>query len=123
MMARKVNPFKFFYRRIQHRGLAVTVTVASLEDKWNRQGGRCAITGLAMGLPNIPNDSGRTCRFDHALNPAFHGSVDRIDSSKDYTDDNVQFVCRFVNLGKSESTDTQAKEFVDALRTRPPTAG
>lgn len=60
------------------------------------ENGRCAVTGIAFDLKS----SG-----DYHFN-AFAPSLDRIDSTKGYTDDNVQIVVWAYNVGKSQmSTD------------------
>ena len=55
---------------------------------WDRQEGRCAITGIPM-----------THRWGD--NPPYTNvSVDRIDSNIGYVRENVQLVCKAVNLMK-----------------------
>lgn len=57
---------------------------------WNKQNGKCAITGLDM-----------TYKFyEGRVNT--NVSVDRIDSSKGYTRDNVQLVCMAANQMKND---------------------
>lgn len=61
-------------------------------DLWKQQNGRCALTGLAMTTSyesEVPNRL-----FTNA-------SIDRIDSSKTYTNDNIQLVCTAVNIMKN----------------------
>lgn len=61
----------------------------SLEDlqlAWDRSGGRCAYTGLPIEIKKT-------------------ASVDRIDSNKDYTPDNIQFVHKDVNRMKQDFTE------------------
>lgn len=60
------------------------------------QGGRCAISGVQM-------------TFNAFSDEPTHASVDRINSDGHYTLDNVQLVCRIVNIMKS---DLQQHEFV-----------
>jgi hypothetical protein len=44
----------------------------------------------------------------------FHNSasLDRIDSSLGYEEGNVQFICRFINLGKSSLSNTETITFI-----------
>lgn len=63
------------------RGMPVTVTV---EDAWSafiKQGGKCAITGLALTFK--PNQT---------------ASLDRIDNTRGYDIDNIQWVHKRVNV-------------------------
>lgn len=46
----------------------------------------------------------------------FAASLDRKDSAKGYTPDNVEFVCRFVNFGKNRFTAAQTRDFIAQLR-------
>jgi hypothetical protein len=67
------------------RKFEVLVTLEDLKNLWEKQKGRCAYTQL----PLTPEG--------HQLNTM---SIDRIDSSKHYTVDNIQFVCVPVNRMK-----------------------
>jgi hypothetical protein len=84
-----------FWNNVIHgaksRGISVHIT---REDVWQRylmQGGRCALTGWEI-------------RFDKRVGETT-ASVDRIDSSKDYTLDNIQIVHKRVNASKMASSD------------------
>ena len=57
--------------------------------------GKCEKSGIPFDM--VPNGNG--------TNKAFAPSIDRIDSSKGYTDLNVQVVCRMYNLGKCEAEE------------------
>lgn len=83
--------------RARRTGRVHTLTVRELLDCWERQCGRCALTGKAMTL-TVGHGVVRT-----------NISVDRIDSKEGYTAQNVQLVCCIVNMMKSDLTD---KEFV-----------
>ena len=62
---------------------------------WAKQNGKCAITGLDM-----------TYKFyEGRVNT--NVSIDRIDSSKGYTKDNVQLVCMVANQMKNDLTQSQ----------------
>lgn len=71
--------------------------------------GRCAATGLPFDLEPGPDR--------HHANP-WAPSLDRRDSSKGYTHDNVQVVCAAYNYAKSEWSEdvllTLARAIVDA---------
>lgn len=63
----------------------VTITIDNLIDLWNKQSGRCALTGVEM--------------VTTAGDP-FKVSVDRIDSAAGYCPNNIQLVCTWVNMAK-----------------------
>jgi hypothetical protein len=43
-------------------------------------------------------------------------SVDRIDSNAHYTIDNIQIVCQFYNLGKTDNEDRFADEIIKLIK-------
>ena len=68
-------------------------------------GGRCAITGIKF-------------EFDHSKysKSPWTPVPDRIDSSKGYTKDNVQWVCHMFNSMKQEYSMNDVKFFIDKLK-------
>jgi hypothetical protein len=71
------------------------VTAEYLAELWQRQDGRCAISGVVLTHHN-----------DGSGAKDFNASIDRIDSQQGYTPGNVQLVALRVNLLKqSLSTD------------------
>jgi hypothetical protein len=68
------------------------ITVEHLHDVWQRQKGLCAYTKLPLSSEA------------HQLNTV---SLDRIDSDKDYTADNIQLVCVPINRMKLDYTESQ----------------
>lgn len=75
--------------RAERNNLFFNLDLEFMIDLWNKQNGKCALTGLQM----TTDQHGR-------LNTNI--SIDRIDSSKGYTKDNVQFVCSAVNFMKAK---------------------
>ena len=68
------------------------VTVEHLMDVWQKQNGLCAYTKLPLSSEA------------HQLNTV---SLDRIDSDKDYTAENIQLVCVTVNYMKRDLAEDQ----------------
>jgi hypothetical protein len=68
------------------------ITVEHLHDVWQRQKGLCAYTKLPLSSEA------------HQLNTV---SLDRIDSDKDYTADNIQLVCVPINRMKLDYSEDQ----------------
>lgn len=82
----------------------------SLEDfrnLWEKQKGICSYTGLTMTL-------GTTCN-NSPFTPTT-ASLDRIDSDKGYTRDNVEFVCLFINYGKNGFTKKEVEGFLHRMK-------
>lgn len=73
----------------------------SIDDLWNlweKQCGRCAITNMVM---------------HHRPNDLMSVSIDRIDSSLEYTSDNIHLVCRWVNFAKHHHPISTIKEILE----------
>jgi len=82
-----------------------TIDLQFIIDLWNKQEGRCSVTGIKLHMPvlNVENP--------HQFSKKYNGkkmsnlrtvSIDRIDNSKGYEPDNVHLVCRFINLGRND---------------------
>lgn len=74
------------------RKLVVDLTKQDIIDLYHKQNGKCALSGRDMIIYHIENMS--TDLSNHAM------SIDRIDSSRGYTLNNVQLVCNMVNKMK-----------------------
>jgi len=91
------------WRRIQQgassRNLELNITI---EDAWNvylQQNGKCAISGVDIMLRG--QEIGISSKYVHEKTTA---SLDRIDSSKGYTIDNIQWIHKDLNQMKSDRT-------------------
>jgi hypothetical protein len=79
--------------------------IGDLVEIWNKQDGRCAITGIAM-----------TCRAERGEFFPYNVSIDRIVPKWEggtYALDNVQFVCKVANVLKQHYRAADTK---DAIR-------
>lgn len=96
-----------FVLSISHRakryGLEFDLTIEFLEQLFAKQHGLCHWLGIPM-LPSVENRDPR------------RPSVDRLDNSRGYTQDNVVLTCMFANLGRSAATVQQMRTFVASLR-------
>ena len=77
-------------KRARKDNLEFSITNLFVTELWNKQLGKCAKTGVEMGRIG-----------DKWLSP----SIDRIDPSKGYVEDNVQWTCWRYNDAKSNMTD------------------
>ena len=71
------------------RGLSWSIELEHLIDLWQKQGGRCAVSGAFL-----------THHKDGTGKKEYNASIDRISPDKDYTPDNIQLVCYRVNIMK-----------------------
>ena len=89
--------FEAVRRRAVKRGLAFTLTTADIRAAYARQNGRCIYSGSAFGPVGTDTTP----------------SIDRVDSSKGYTPDNIVLCCFWVNVMK---TDYTVPEFLARAR-------
>lgn len=81
-----------------------TITLEDVKQKVEEQNGKCVFTGRILEWT------------DNDMNKA---SIDRIDSSKGYTPDNIQIVTRVANQAKSDMSDKEFLNFIkDIYNTR-----
>lgn len=77
-------------KNARRKGLSFSLTTKFLTELWDKQKGKCALSGVPMGFIG----SGWAA-----------ASIDRIDPCKGYDCDNVQWVCWRVNDSKSTMKD------------------
>lgn len=78
-----------------------------LQELWEKQNGKCAISGVVM-----------TKQSYSTTKTPWMVTIDRIDSSKNYTQDNVQLVAYSINCAKNDFTDDQFREFISEITNR-----
>jgi len=81
----------YLRRKAKERGLLFDVTAEELWELFNKQQGLCALSGVPITLTTVIN---KQHNLDKTLMSA---SLDRIDNSKDYTIDNVQWIHKILN--------------------------
>ena len=92
------SPFRYHYRKTYQRNKDCGITLEEIYDLWNKQKGKCAITGIEM---------------THDKKHPNTASLDRIDSNLGYIKENCQFVCFSINMAKHKFS---AKEFDDFIK-------
>ena len=105
--------FREFIRRINNRSkdnikFQCNLTLQDLKDVWDKQQGTCPYTGLILELPS-------TKPYTNKLAKA---SLDRIDSSKGYTKDNIQFLSPYINFMKSDLTQEEFHNLLFLIKER-----
>lgn len=76
--------------RAERKDLLFDITKEDLINLWDKQNGKCAISGIDM-----------TCTLDSGRTP-YNVSADQINPSMGYTKNNIQLVCMSVNQLKSD---------------------
>lgn len=83
------------------RNFTFDLTSEQIVQKFNDQGGICALTGLALVFPDSNSDF---INFKHTA------SLDRINNDLGYSADNIQFVHKSINRSRSNFTIERYKE-------------
>jgi len=86
----RVSWFNKFKVCAETRNLEWNLTLDDIADIYERQDKKCALTGWDIQFPEI----GHPCNFSC--------SIDRVDSKKHYTIDNIQLVDGRVNMMKGK---------------------
>ncbi len=83
----------WFFRRIEkaaeNRSVLFNVSIKDLYDKWQKQNGKCALSNIPLTIS--PVEKGKVITT---------ASLDRIDSSKGYVKENIQWVHKHINVMK-----------------------
>lgn len=88
-------------KKTGHLSRCVEIDKKFICTLWDEQNGKCAITGIQM---------------THRKRDPRAVSIDRIDSDKGYTGDNVQLICVFANLGKRDFNNEEIKLLIKDVR-------
>lgn len=88
--------------RAKLKNMYCDIDIEFMRDMWNKQKGKCALTGIPMTI----DKHGRTNT---------NVSIDRIDSNKGYTKDNVQLVCSAINFMKSNLVLSEFEYYCKAV--------
>lgn len=108
----KHSPFRFFLNK-GHGSVKKHLHTMNIDEKylkqlWERQKGICPYTGIKMILPETTHKS-------HQIKSLKRASLDRIDSSKGYLKDNVEFVCYAINSAKNNFKKEEMKSFIKEI--------
>jgi hypothetical protein len=79
--------------------MEVHITINDIVTLYKKQKGLCALTGIKM------THNGYIYNSDQYIINNWNISIDRINSNKDYTKDNIQLVCAIVNRMKVDLSD------------------
>jgi len=88
------NICSIYFNRVRERagvrGIEFNITAEDMLEKYNQQNGKCALSGIDI-----------TLQRNYKKYKKMTASLDRIDSSKSYTIDNIQWVHRDINIMKN----------------------
>jgi hypothetical protein len=94
----KFSHWKTIKKWADIRSLEFNITIGQAWDLFLKQDRKCVLSGVKLTFQRNSGDESTTA------------SLDRIDSSKGYTIDNIQWVHKWVNIMKQDMLD---EEFID----------
>lgn len=95
------SQFRYHLRKAKSRNEEFKLTLQDLKDVWDKQGGICPYTGIKL----------EDYDYKPSSNSVYTASLDRIDSSKGYTKNNIQFVSKNINFMKNRLSHEETVEF------------
>jgi hypothetical protein len=98
-------------RHAKDRGLAFSVSIEDAWAKFEQQGRRCALSGVALSMT--------LHKAAYAMRTA---SLDRIDNAKGYTTGNIQWLHKDVNRMKGAFSTDRFIELCVSVAIHPPQA-
>ena len=103
------HSFSELRNNAKKRNIQVEITLDDIKELYTKQDGKCAISGRIM-----THESKEREDTQHIINK-HNISVDRIDSKKGYTKDNIQLVCAIINRMKMLMTDDELKDIAEKV--------
>ena len=104
------SSMKEFARRAKNRKnkFFEELDIEKMIEIWKYQNGKCRFTNVDLILP-------RDDRYKSTSNN-YKASIDRIDSSKGYSIDNIQFVSYSINNLKNTMNENEVEEFFKIIK-------
>lgn len=87
----------------KERGLDFLITIEDIWAMFLKQGGKCALSGIELTFPKTRRDL------------EYNASLDRVDSSKGYSIDNIQWVDRKINFAKQQMSNDEFVELCNLV--------
>jgi hypothetical protein len=105
-MRDEYTDFRYYVRKARARDPKMDLDLPYIKELWEKQGGRCAFTGIPLIQWDVKNGKKNTINL---------GSLDRIDSNKGYLKGNVQFISAALNMAKQDMNDSEFRQGLAAL--------
>lgn len=103
--------FRYHFKMLsnKNRNKIVSITLENLKEIWDNQNGICPYTKIKL--------IHQTHSKNHINYPFYmRASIDRIDSSKGYTYDNVEFVSLAINYLKNKHSKKEVFDFLNLIK-------
>lgn len=103
--------FRWYLKNVRKRVKHYDITLEDLKIIWENQKGICPYSNIKLRL-KIHSDKA----LNTFSNPFEFASLDRIDSNKGYTIDNIEFVSIGINFLKNNFTKEQTLLFINTIK-------
>ena len=103
--------FRETLKRCRSRNKEIDITVEDLKYQWDKQNGMCFYLNQPLILPLTTGKEDKT-------NPNLIASLDRIDSSKGYVKENIQFISQTLNYAKNKFSEDILLNLFDMIESR-----
>ena len=100
------TPFRKHLRRIKDRDPNCNLSLEEMLEVWNKQEGKCVYSKVKL----------EPSKYKQANDQIYTLSVDRINSSKGYTKDNIQFISIAMNHMKNNMSHEETIKLIEILR-------
>ena len=88
----------------EDRGYSIEIDIKHVWDLYEKQGRKCAITGVPIIFSKQNKDNISTT-----------ASLDRIDNNKDYIEGNIQWVHKRINIMKGNMSENEFLNICEAV--------
>jgi hypothetical protein len=102
----ELTPFNYTFISIKRRFKEYNITPYDLKEQWEKQKGICTYSKIKLILPTYANTN---------IDIRYRASLDRIDSNKGYTKENIHFVSTAINYMKSTMSHKETIDFLDQI--------
>lgn len=99
-------------RRAFARGLAF-ISEEQFEELWSEAGGRCQLSGLEFSDDAEISDP--SSGYSRPMSYPWQPSIDQIQPGLGYNKENVQIICKAVNIGKNAYSNEVFERWVTAV--------
>jgi hypothetical protein len=109
--SKQLHPLQIYFRHTckNNRNHEVTITLQDLINQWDKQQGKCSYTQVDLKLKT------RNSSIRKEKDWYLYASLDRIDSDKGYTKDNIEFVSLGINYMKNTCKKSEVIEFLNII--------
>jgi len=101
--------FSAIINRAERKKLSVEITKDDIISLYYKQNGICVLSGKRMLFEHNKNETNQSI-----VNP-WNISVDRLDSSKGYSIDNIQLICTIINMTKGKLSNLKLYQYASRI--------